>query len=510
MKNIVLICLMALVLWGCSDQPKVVEGPSEIQKEVQAFLDNYSATFQELYYTSSKAEWESNIKIVEGDTILREQLKAANQAYLDFTGSTKNIETTLKFLESKDQLEPLQVKQLDVILYMAASGPETAKEVVTALINEKAVQNDVLYGYDFIVKGKSVSTNDIDAILEESTNLDDRLEAWEVSKGVGAELKDGLEKLVDLKNKCVQALNYDDYFSYQVSDYGMTVEEMRTLSDGMISDVWPLYRELHTWARYTLAEKYGEEVPEMLPAHWLPNRWGQDWVAMVDVEGLDLDAVLKEKSGEWIVREGEKFYVSLGLPELPEVFYEKSSLYPLPDSVDYKKNNHASAWHLDLENDVRSLMSVIPNTNWWGTTLHELGHIYYFLIYTNDDVPVLLRGGANRGYHEALGSLLGLAALQKPFLAELNLIPADAETDDVQILLKEALNFIVFMPFSAGTMTQFEYELYSNGLPKDQYNAKWWELVKKYQGIVPPYERGEEFCDAASKTHIIDDAAQYY
>ncbi|MFI5173097.1 MAG: M2 family metallopeptidase, partial [Chitinophagales bacterium] len=57
---------------------------------------------------------------------------------------------------------------------------------------------------------------------------------------------------------------------------------------------------------------------------------------------------------------------------------------------------------------------------------------------------------------------------------------------------------------------EFEYALYAQNLPKDQYNAKWWELVKKYQGIVPPTMRGEEYCDAATKTHINDDPAQYY
>jgi peptidyl-dipeptidase A len=76
--------------------------------------------------------------------------------------------------------------------------------------------------------------------------------------------------------------------------------------------------------------------------------------------------------------------------------------------------------------------------------------------------------------------------------------------------LKDALNYIVFIPWSAGVMTQFEYELYAKNLSKDEYNKRWWELVKNYQGIVPPAERGEEFCDAASKTHINDDAAQYY
>src|SRR3712207_8640362 len=49
--------------------------------------------------------------------------------------------------------------------------------------------------------------------------------------------------------------------------------------------------------------------------------------------------------------------------------------------------------------------SVEPNSEWYETTHHELGHIYYYLTYTNPDVPVLLRGGANRAYHEAMGSL---------------------------------------------------------------------------------------------------------
>ena len=59
-------------------------------------------------------------------------------------------------------------------------------------------------------------------------------------------------------------------------------------------------------------------------------------------------------------------------------------------------------------------------------------------------------------------------------------------------------------------MTEFENALYAENLPKDKFNEKWWELAKKYQGMVPPSERGEEFCDAASKTHINNDAAQYY
>jgi peptidyl-dipeptidase A len=165
---------------------------------------------------------------------------------------------------------------------------------------------------------------------------------------------------------------------------------------------------------------------------------------------------------------------------------------------------------MDLEQDVRCLMSVEPNADWYETTHHELGHVYYFMTYTNPDVPVLLRSGANRAYHEAIGSLMGLAAMQKPFLANLRLIDQNAKTDEVQTLLKEALSYVTFIPFASGVMSEWEHDFYAQNLPAEQLNKRWWELVKKYQGIVPPAERNEQFTDATTKTHINDDPAQYY
>jgi peptidyl-dipeptidase A len=106
--------------------------------------------------------------------------------------------------------------------------------------------------------------------------------------------------------------------------------------------------------------------------------------------------------------------------------------------------------------------------------------------------------------------MMGLAAMQTPFLAGRGLVSKDAKVDPTQELLKEALDWAVFIPFSAGTMPHFESDLYDNRLPKDQFNKRWWELARQYQGIVPPSARGEEYCDACTKTHINDDAGQYY
>lgn len=507
-----LLLLVALFfLISCSTSQETVEEESEVVQEAQKFLDSYTETFLELYEKSAEAEWQANIKIVEGDTMNTYRVQQANEALAAFTGSKEVIRDAKKYLDEEAKLQPLQVKQLRNILYAAANNPATVEDLVKAKIKADALQNDLLFGFDYKIDGKSVSTNDIDDILKGVYNLDSRLVAWEASKEVGPTLREGLINLRNLRNQTVQALGYENFFDYQVSDYGMSTEEMLELNEKLVSDIWPLYRELHTYARYELAKRYGvQDVPEYLPAHWLPNRWGQDWSPMVSVEGLDLDPVLKEKGSEWLVKQAERFYISIGFDSLPESFYELSSLYPAPKDADYKKNNHASAWHMDLQNDIRCLMSVIPNEEWYETTHHELGHIYYYVSYTNPDVPPLLRGGANRAFHEAVGSMMGLAAMQRPFIEGLGLVDAEAKSDEMQILLKEALNYIVFIPFSAGVMTHFEQGLYSGEITEDSLNAQWWGLAKKYQGMVPPSPRGETYTDAASKTHINNDAAQYY
>lgn len=482
----------------------------DVEPEAQAFVDTYTQEAVKLGLAVSEAEWASNTRIVEGDTTNAHNSKVAKEAYAAFSGNTANIEQAQKFLESRDKLSPLLVRQLELILYDAGNNPQSVADLVKKRIKVETEQVEKLYGFDFQLDGKSVTTNDIDDILKDDNNLDKRLAAWEQSKEVGKNLRDGLTEMQALRNQTVQALGYSDYFDYQVSDYGMTTQVLTALTDNMVREVWPLYRELHTWTRYELAKKYGTEVPDMIPAHWLPNRWGQDWSPLVKVEGLDLDSKLKEKDAEWLVKQAESFYVSLGFQPLPQTFWEKSSLYPVPEGETYKKNNHASAWHFDYDKDVRCLMSVIPNAEWYETSHHELGHIYYYISYSTPQVPVLLRRGANRAYHEAVGSMLGLAAMQKPFIEAIGLFPEGQETDQIQTLLKEALNYIVFIPWSAGVMTQFEHSLYAENLPADQYNAKWWELVQKYQGIVPPGPRPADGCDAATKTHINDDAAQYY
>jgi len=156
-------------------------------------------------------------------------------------------------------------------------------------------------------------------------------------------------------------------------------------------------------------------------------------------------------------------------------------------------------------------MSVEPNSYWFFTAHHELGHGYYFMSYTRPEVPPLLRLGANPAFHEGTGELISLAAAQVPYLESVGVLPSDFKADDIAFLLDNVLaHSVPFIFWSSGTMTHWEADVYTKQLPADQWNARWWKYVRDFQGVEPPSARGEEFCDAATKTHINDNPCYYY
>jgi peptidyl-dipeptidase A len=505
--TLVLVTAIAVSLQA---RPSKKATPQE--REARAFLATVSGIVQPLQAVANQAAWVASTDVTPEHTAAR---AAAEKAVASVSGSKLVIEKTHALLGQKSDLEPLSVRQLSKLLLAAADSPATVPEVVAKRIEAEGRQSAILDGYTFCLQTgangscvRPISANDIDDILRKSRNLKERDHAWAASKEIGRKLKPGLDELRGLRNQVARAMGYSSFFALQVADYGMTVPEMMTLVDSMLDAVAPLYDGLHCFAKHTLAERYKQSVPRLIPAHWIGNRWAQAWPGLID--SANLDPFFKNKSRDFIVRTAEDFYVSLGFPRLPESFWQKSDLFPVDRGSPRKKNSHASAWHIDGENDVRSLMSVEPNQQWFGTAHHELGHIYYYMAYSRPEVPFLLRAGANRAFHEAVGELARLASEQMPYLRKLGLVRQGQEPDPAGWLLQSALDSVVFMPFAAGTMTHFEHDLYESELPASEWQARWWQYVARYQGVQAPKARGEELCDACTKTHINDDPAQYY
>ena len=44
--------------------------------------------------------------------------------------------------------------------------------------------------------------------------------------------------------------------------------------------------------------------------------------------------------------------------------------------------------------------------------------------------------------------------------------------------------------------------LFSGAVPPEKYNAAWWELKEKYQGVAPPAARSEADFDPGAKYHV--------
>ncbi len=435
--GVLVACLSAgiAVAAGAADAPKPSKAGTETkaakrgkrgpaQQEADAFLATVTGLLAPVSTSANLADWAAATDVTPEHVAQR---TGADKGLAALIGSTFVIDRTKALLKNEKQLDDLTVRQLRKLLLAAAENPGTIPEVVARRVELETKQSAILDGYTFCLQpkggscAKAITANDIDDVLKKSRDLNERQRIWTVSKEIGRPLKPGLIELVKLRNQLAREMGYHSFFALKVADYGMTVDEMMKLLDDTLATTRPLYDGLHCWAKNQLAARYKRPAPKLIPAHWVGNRWAQSWPGIV--EAASLDPLFKGSSPETIVKSAESFYVSLGFEKLPPSFWQSSDLYPVPPGLARKKNSHASAWHVDRWRDVRSLMSVQANEQWFGTSHHELGHIYYFLSYSRPEVPFLLREGANRAFHEAIGELAKLASQQTPYLTKIGVIP---------------------------------------------------------------------------------------
>ena len=479
--------------------------------DVTTFLDDYNATYRDLWTAAETARWQANVDIGETNTIA--SVRSA-QALADHIGSRKIIDQLQRLRQTPD-LSELHARQLERAWQLAAEYPGTSPATVRKLITLEARQSAMLHehAYRLTLPGqdpREVTTAELDRLLLETIAPGQRQTIWDCAKTVGPSLKDDLTELQALRNAVARSMGFSSYFGLQAADYGMTSSELMMLMDDLVEGIRPLYEQLHCWVRYELAARYGvSEVPRLMPAAWLPDRWGRAWPGVV--AEVDLDGMLRNVSPQWLIEQGERFYMSLGFSPLPLTFWGRSDLYPLPDDANRVKSTEPSAWHINLDQDVRTLMAVRNDMRWFREVHRQLGHVYYDLTYADSEVPYLLRGGANRAFHSAVGNLAELASSQLTYMLEIELIDAVEAPDQVRWLLSQALSGpVVSVPFLCGTVAHWEHDLYEGELPRHQFNTRWWDHALTYQGIVAPGGRGEDFCDPATFAPVVEKPARAY
>ena len=349
---------------------------------------------------------------------------------------------------------------------------------------------------------------DLSRTLAESRDYDALLEAWTGWRTVSPPMRERYTRFVGLANQGARDLGFADLGALWRSNYDLPPDEFAREVDRLWLQVKPLYDALHAHVRAKLREQYGaDKVPAdgPIPAHLLGNMWSQSWenvyplVAPPDQGGdVDVTALLRAKQvdAKEMVRYGERFFTSLGFEPLPATFWERS-LFTKPADRDVVC--HASAWDVDQDQDLRIKMCIEITGEDFVTVHHELGHNFYQRAYRT--LPFLYRNSANDGFHEAIGDAVALSVTPR-YLVQVGLLDKEpASGTALPLLMRRALEKIAFLPFGL-LVDQWRWKVFSGEIGPQDYNASWWELVRKYQGVAAPVPRGEKDFDPGAKYHV--------
>src|SRR5436190_11199285 len=257
---------------------------SAIQERADRFLALANAGYHAVYRVNSEAQWTAVTDVTAEHDAAAE---ATGKAYAAFNGNAAIIKEARELLTHQKELSDITVRQLRQLLLNAAEGPMTNPELVAKRVAAETKQASLMNGFEYKLNGQKITANEIDNKLEKSTDLPERKAVWEASKEIGPALKQNLVALRDLRNGVAKEMKYPDYFSLEVAAYGMTTNEMLKMLEDWMATLRPLYLQLHTWTKYKLAEKFHEPVPKKIPAHWVNNRWAQEWPGLVEAANID-------------------------------------------------------------------------------------------------------------------------------------------------------------------------------------------------------------------------------
>ena len=503
-----IVTLLVLFVSGCASAPPTAtsappEAAAPTIAEAVAFTDSAEAVLYRLTIERDRAQW------VQANFITHDTELLAAAANRNLIAAQVELANRAKRYNELDLPYDAERKLLMLKANLTAPAPADADK--TAELAEILASLESQYGsgeYCPPGGGDCLDLDELSVIIAKSRNPDSLLMAWTGWRTVSPAMRDEFSRFVELGNEGARELGFADLGAMWRSNYDMPPDAFAAEVDRLWGQVRPLYESLQCHVRAALGEKYGFELvgnDGRIPAHLLGNMWAQSWSNIYELvappaadPGYDLSERLQARGvdARELVRYGERFFSSLGFAPLPATFWERS-LFTRP--ADREVVCHASAWDIDMVDDLRIKMCININTEDFQTVHHELGHNYYQRAYNQQ--PFFYRNSANDGFHEALGDAVALS-ITPDYLLRTGLIesvpPASA---DLGLLMRDALDKIAFLPFGL-LVDQYRWKVFSGEITPANYNAGWWELRERYQGVKAPVARSEQDFDPGAKYHV--------
>ena len=484
----------------------------------------------------TKPQWLSSTYITDDTQFLAAK---ANEQYLSKLNQW--VEQARRF-EGQD-MSPQTARTIQ-LLKLATAMPAPKDPEKLAELTRLVAKMEGMYGAGEYCTGEGDNRTcrqlgQLEDVLRGNRDYDAQLDAWRGWHTIAQPMREDYTRFVQLVNEGAGEMGYADAGEMWRSGYDMSPVEMAAETDRLWGQVKPLYEQLHCYARTRLETEYGAERGKvdggMLPAHLMGNMWQQDWgnlwdilapyenAGSLDITGA-LEAQYQQNFAAALTRQGgdrdatalaqieqdamlatarqmteraEDFYVSLGMPELPDSYWEKTQFIKPRDR---NVVCHASAWDMDMKGDVRTKMCIKPNEEDFTTIYHELGHVYYYLAY--NELPPVFQTGAHDGFHEAIGDTVVLA-MTPEYLQSIDLVGEQQQSEEALInaQMRMALAKVAFLPFGL-MIDRWRWGVFDGTIEPGQYNKAWWDLKAQYQGVAPVDARGEEFFDPGAKYHV--------
>jgi peptidyl-dipeptidase A len=487
--------------------------PAVTPAAAAAFAAEVDGELRRLWVASSQAEWAKQTDITDEHEAAAAAATSAVMAY-----ESEAVKKAASFDSIAAELPAdvaRQLKLLKLTSTLPAPADATKRDELAGIV----ARLDGMYGKGkFCREGETGDQcSDLgelsDVLAQEASRKGKRdaarqLEAWSGWHSVAKPMRPLYQRLVELANEGAKEVGYGDVGELWRSRYDMPPAEFDAEVARLWGQVAPLYEALHCHVRAELHEAYGDAVPldGPIPAHLLGNMWAQDWSNLYGMlepypgeASLDVTRALVDKGydANRMVKLGEAFFVSLGLPPLPATFWERS-MFTKPEGKEVVC--HASAWDVTYANDLRIKMCIKVDHEDLITIHHELGHDYYFTKYYQ--LPVLFQNGANDGFHEAIGDAIALS-ITPGYLKEVGLLDTISTNDKgaVNKQMQDALQKIAFLPFGL-LVDRWRWQVFAGTTTPETYNADWWRLREELQGVRAPMPRSEDDFDPGAKYHI--------
>jgi peptidyl-dipeptidase A len=430
---------------------------------VPRFVADISSRLETLETDFARAYWDSQIAATPENEKRRAELELEVRRA---KGDAEAFRTVTAALQ-QDIHDPVLRRQLEVLRLSLTSNQmddEKREEIVRL---SSAIESDFAT-FRAEVRGERVSDNDIDKILRTSSDDSERADAWMASKRVGHVVADRVRDLVRARNEVALELGFPDY-------YRMALELQE------IPEAW-LFDRLDELDRLTTAPfaAWKKELDSRLTQRFgvdrvMPWHYADPFFQALPPDGrVDLDPLLEgTDAAELALKTFKAWNIDLS------GVIEASDLFPRE-----LKCQHAFCIDIDRSGkDVRILANIVPGENWTEIMMHESGHAAYDAS-IDPKLPYLLRRASHIFVTEAIALLSGRLVRDPEWLVQI----AGASSDDVAKLATDlrsaaAANALQFARWGL-VMVHFERELY--GDPEGDLDARWWELVERFQQIHPP------------------------